>query len=91
MSDFADKLRLKEAAEEDLYFAKQDRKLIQALREKKLAQVAKCADGKQKGKAADFEERFEEISEKHQRKPRKLLSAYRGLLADIKKACGRGN
>ena len=38
MSDFNDKLRLKEAAEEDIYFAKRDRERIKALREKKLAE-----------------------------------------------------
>jgi len=32
MSNFAEKLRLKERAEEDMYFAKRDRELIAALR-----------------------------------------------------------
>jgi hypothetical protein len=35
MSDFDEKLRLKEKAEEDRYFAHRDRELIQALHEKR--------------------------------------------------------
>jgi len=89
MSNFVDKLRLKEAAEEDLYFAKRDIKLIQALHEKKLAKMAKCGEEKEKDQAEAFEERFEEISAKHKKKPRKLLRAYRTLLDDIKDACKR--
>ena len=34
MSDFSDKIRLKEKAEEEIYFAKRDRELIEALHEK---------------------------------------------------------
>jgi hypothetical protein len=35
-SDFVEKLRLKEAAEEDIYFAKRDLELIETLHEKQL-------------------------------------------------------
>ncbi len=35
MSGFAEKMRLKEMAEEDIYFARRDRELIEALRRKK--------------------------------------------------------
>lgn len=89
MSDFVEKLRLKELAEEDLYFAKHDVELIRALHRKKLGKLTKCSDGKDKAKAEDFEQRFEKISEKHKNKRRKLLRAYRGLLDDIKRACTR--
>lgn len=89
MSNFVDKLRLKEAAEEDLYFAKQDLKLIRALHGKKLAKVSKCGSEKQKETAGAFEDRFEEISAKHKKKPRKLLRAYRKLLDEIKETCKR--
>lgn len=34
MSDFSDKIRLKEKAEEDIYFARRNRELIKALHEK---------------------------------------------------------
>lgn len=89
MSSFVDKLRLKERVEEDLYFAKQDRRLIRALHRKKLAKIAKCPDEKGKGRAEAFEERFEEISTKHKKKRHKLLRAYRALLDDIKGVCKR--
>ncbi len=35
MSGFAEKMRFKEMAEEDIYFARRDRDLIEALRRKK--------------------------------------------------------
>ena len=38
MPDFPDKLRLKEQAEEDIYFAKRDKERIKALRKKRLAE-----------------------------------------------------
>jgi hypothetical protein len=42
MSDFVDKLRLKESAEEDLYFARQDRELIEVLHRERLAKADAC-------------------------------------------------
>ncbi len=38
MADITDKLRLKEQAEEDIYFAKRDRERVKALRDKRLAE-----------------------------------------------------
>ena len=86
MSDFVDKLRLKEAAEEDLYFARQDLDLIKALRKKKLAKLARCGESEKKSARA-FEKRFESITDKHKEKPHRLLRAYRALLDEIKDAC----
>ncbi len=40
MNSFAAKLRLKEMAEEDIYFARLDQELIAALRQKKREQEA---------------------------------------------------
>ena len=44
MTDFSDKLRLKEMAEEDIYFARRDRELIEALHEKASAARQSGAD-----------------------------------------------
>jgi hypothetical protein len=41
MTDFTEKMRLRGKAEEDLYFAELDRKLIRALREKQIARKNK--------------------------------------------------
>lgn len=87
MGDFVDNLRLKEAADEDIYFAKQDVELIEALRAKKLARLAKCSGEKKQAK--EFEKRFVAISAKNKRKPRRLLRAYRALLDEIRDACKR--
>ena len=89
MNNFVDKLRLKELAEEDVYFAKQDVELIRALHKKKLSKLAKCGDGEEKKQAEVFEKRFEEVTEKHKNRPRKLLRRYRALLDEIKEACKR--
>ena len=87
MSDFVDNLRLKEAADEDIYFAKRDVELIEALHTKRLAKLAKCSGEKKQAKV--FEKRFLAISAKNKRKPRRLLRAYRALLDEVKDACKR--
>ena len=88
MSDFVDNLRLKEAADEDIYFAKRDVELIEALRKKKLSKLAKC-DGGERKRAKDFEKRFKSLADKHKRKPRRLMRAIHALLDEIKEACKR--
>ena len=89
MSKFTDKLQLKGMAEEDIYFAKRDVELIDALHRGKLAKVAKCGDEGAKAKAEVFEDRFKEISKKNKKKPRRLLRAYRALIDEIKEHCKR--
>lgn len=91
MNDFIEKLRLKEMAEEDIYFAKRDVELIKALRKRKLAKRAKCKcpDEDEMRTAKAFEDRFEAISEKHENEPRKLLRSYRTLLDEIWRVCKR--
>jgi hypothetical protein len=63
MSKFVEKLNLKEMAEEDIYFAKRDRELIDALRKKKLKKVVHCAKDDEKALAEQYEKRFEKISD----------------------------
>ncbi len=89
MTEFPDKLRLKELAEEDIYFAKRDRELIQALREKRLAESAHCPSRKGKKRARSFEKQFQKITDKHQDKRRKRFKAYRRLIDKIVKVCSR--
>jgi ABC-type lipoprotein export system ATPase subunit len=89
MKGFVDKMKLKELAEENIYFAKQDMELIAALQRGKLVKLAKCGGDDEKRQAETFQERFDELSEKHKNKPRKLLKSYRSLLDDIKDACKR--
>ena len=86
MSNFVEKLRLKEMAEENLYFAKQDLDLIKVLHKKKLAKVAECGDEKCQAMVEGFEKRFDQIKSKHKKKPRKLYRSLNALLKDIKKA-----
>ena len=86
MSKFAEKLRLKEMADEDMYFARRDLALIKALHKEKLAKVAECGDAKCKAKVRVFEKRFDQIRNQHKKKPRKLFGSLNTLLDDIKKA-----
>lgn len=89
MSNFVDKIYLKERAEEDVYFAKHDKELIRALQKKRLGKLAKCGNDDEKKQAEGFEKRFESVTEKHKNKPNKLARSYRKLLDDIKDACRR--
>jgi ribosomal protein S20 len=89
MTDFVDKMRLKELAEEDIYFAKRDMELIRALQKKQLAKLAKCDNDEEKSQAKTFEKRFEAVTDKHKKKPQKLARSYRKLLDDIKAVCKR--
>ena len=49
MNSFSSKLKLKEMAEEDIYFAKRDQELIEALRKKKRAQESALSGMHKKG------------------------------------------
>jgi hypothetical protein len=49
MSDFPDKLRLKEQADEDQYFARRDRELIAALHARRVRPIARVVSGGQSG------------------------------------------
>ena len=87
MTDFSDKLRLKGLAEEDIYFAKRDRELIQALREKRLAESAHCPSKKHKKRARSFEREFHTITSRLKHKKRKRFKAYEQLIDKILKVC----
>jgi len=94
MSTFIKNLKLKEQAEEDIYFAKRDRELIEALHLKKLAKHACCPSEKkdrksgQKGNnARSFEKKFRKLTRRYQDQPRRLLKAYQQLVKKIKKRC----
>lgn len=86
MADFTTKIALKEMAEEDIYFAKRDRELIDALHRKRLLDVMKCAKAKKKS-AEKFEKQFKEVTDRHKKNPKRLGKAYRKLLSTIRKAC----
>ena len=87
MADFIDKLSLKGMAEEDIYFAKRDRELINALHKKKLKKVVDCKRDDKKEIARQYEKRFEKITDKHKRKPKKLVRACRDLVEEILDRC----
>ncbi|HHH39064.1 MAG TPA: hypothetical protein ENK50_05760 [Sedimenticola sp.] len=84
---FADKLRLKGLAEEDIYFARKDRELIEALHRRRLAEHAGCDSPGQEKRARKYEKRFHRISRRHQEKPKKRLKAWRKLLRRIREKC----
>jgi len=87
MSDFIGKLKVKEKAEEDIYFAKVDRELIEALHKKRLHKVVKCEDDAEKKIAKEYEQRFEKITKKNKKKPKRLLRACKELIAEIMERC----
>ncbi len=83
-----EKLKLKGMAEEDIYFAKRDRELIEALRQKRLKEQVTCpSDGNKKIKAKSYEKKFQKITRKHRKRPKRLVEGYRKLIEKIKKKC----
>lgn len=89
MTDFIDKLRIKGQAEEDIYFAKRDRELIEALHAKRLHEVVECEDDSKKKLARKYEKKFKKIKKKNKAKPKKLLRACRALVEEIMERCSR--
>ena len=87
MSDFIGKLKVKGKTEEDIYFAKHDRELIDALHKKRLHKVVKCEDDAEKKIAKEYEKRFEKIANKNKKKPRRLLRACKELITEIMERC----
>jgi len=87
MSNFVNKMILKGKAEEDIYFAKRDRELIEALRKKRLGKVVECEDEDDKGQTKRYEKRFKKIAAKHKKKPKRLARACKELIDEIVDRC----
>ena len=87
MSGFIDKLSLKGMAEEDIYFAKRDRELIEALHKKQLHKVVHCKKDNSKERTKQYEKRFEAIADKHKGKPKRLARACKNLVNEILDRC----
>ena len=85
MSKYPEQLSLKEKYEEDHYFAKRDRELIKALREKRLSQALELKSKKHQKAAREFEQHFEQASQAYSKKPRKRLQSYSKILKKILK------
>jgi len=93
MDNFLEKWRLKEMAEEDIYFAKRDLELIEALHKRQLIQRAPCERLTEKQQAEAFEDRYAALSgdvsntledtDRH----RQLLQRLRHLVDDLLGAC----
>lgn len=97
MNTFVEKLRLKEMAEEDIYFAKRDLELIEALHQRQLTQHAPCNSVTAHQQAKAFEDRYAALSSdldndadkamEYDGKRRKFLQSLRQLIDDILHAC----
>jgi hypothetical protein len=88
MSGFPEMLKLKERAEENIYFAKRDLELIKALHERELAKAVDARGKKQKKLAKAFEKEYRKVTKTHRRKPKKLIKAYCKLIRKIRTAFG---
>ena len=69
MSKFVETLRLKELAEEDIYFAKRDQELIRALHKKRLAEAVAAATRKDVKLARTFEKRYRKVNRACRKEP----------------------
>ena len=87
MNEFANKMKLKEMAEEDIYFAKRDRELIEALRQKRLKEHVQCPSEGNRDRAKAYEKKFKKITRKHRDDPESMIEAYRKLIRKIRRKC----
>ena len=85
MSTFLDKLRLKEQADEDLYFAKIDRELIADLHRKSLEKVADADSKKARKLAGAYAKDLHKLADKHLKDHEALSKSYMKLLKKILK------
>jgi hypothetical protein len=83
MTKFVETLRLKELAEEDIYFARRDQELIRALHKKRLAEAVAADTSKEKKLARSFEKHYRKINRCCQKQPLKLIRALRRLIDRI--------
>ena len=86
MPGFPEMLKLKERAEENIYFAKLDLELIKALHERELAKAVGARGKKAKQLARSFEKKYRKLTKAHGRQPKKLVKAYRKLIRKIRAA-----
>ena len=78
--DFSDKLRLKEMAEEDIYFARRDRELIEAIHARNRAGRMSEENGAERGPSMATGEAPGDVSEPRRRTSRKPAARIRHLL-----------
>ena len=83
MSKFVETLRLKELAEEDIYFAKRDQQLIQALHDKRLAEAVAAATRENRKLARTYEKRYRKVNRACRKEPLMLIRALRRLVDRI--------
>jgi len=83
MSKFVETLRLKELAEEDIYFARRDQELIQALHNQRLAEAVAAATRKNRNLARTFEKQYRKVSRVCRKEPLMLIRAIRRLVDRI--------
>lgn len=86
MTKLPEKLRLKGLAEEDVYFARRDRELIEALHRQKLARhpnVEKKKSARQKAKA--LQKAYAEVTADFHRRPKKFAKCLRRLVRKARK------
>ena len=83
MSKFVETLRLKELADEDIYFAKRDQELIEALHRKRLAEAVAAASRREVKLARRFEKHYRKVSRSCRKQPLMLIRALRRLVDRI--------
>lgn len=96
MTDIVEKLRLREMAEENRFFAHYDIELIDALHRRQLASLKDCHEPSEQELAKVFEDRYRALAETHDQadhetKGHDLLHGLRELLDEIKQVCRRGD
>ena len=89
MSDTLEKLRLKGQAEEDIYFAKRDRELIEALHRREPVRRPGIAETKARREAKAPQEGYSAVAVGDRRRPWGLVKFYRRLVKRVRNLVSR--
>ena len=87
MSDYTEKMRLKERAEEDIYFAKLDREMIAAMHNENFDKLAGLEDAELRKLQGAYRKDLRKLAASHRRDHEKLASSYGKLLRKAIKRC----
>jgi hypothetical protein len=83
MKDFAETMRLKGKAEEDIYFAKRDQELIAALHQETLDSLSSIERKKAQKVAHEYEKEIEKLAKSQRKDSEKLSNSYAKKLGKL--------
>jgi len=91
MTSFNETMKLKEQSEENIYFAKRDRELIEALHLKNINKFDNEDHGEFIELVSSYRDELEKLEQSHKSEHHQLSERYQELFAKIKKTLPGSN